>query len=74
MSTRDAVGFLASRAATFGLYVLAVGNIGLLGAEPDSWREIGFRLIGGAAFTYWAVNRSIQHWHDDMAHDRERQR
>ena len=64
MSARDAGRFVASRAATFGLYALAVIGASSWDADPDSW-WIFVRIGGTVNFLWFAVARTIRHYHED---------
>jgi hypothetical protein len=65
MAARDAARFIGSRALTLGFYVLATIGISDWDRDPDSWRLIGFHLLTAAMFLWWAVARSIRHYHED---------
>ena len=65
MSARDAARFTGSRALTLGFYVLATVGISSWDQDPDSWRLIGFHLLSAAMFLWWAVSRTIRHYHED---------
>lgn len=69
MATRHAARFLATRAHTLGLYILAIIGGSSWDRGPDSWRFIALHLISAAAFLWWAVNRTIRHYLDDQDHD-----
>lgn len=69
MSARDAGRFLLSRAATFGLYSLAVIGANSWDSEPDSW-WIFVRIGGTVVFLWTAILRTIRHYHEDKAFDR----
>lgn len=69
MSARDAGRFVASRALTFGFYVLAVVGISGWDRDPDSWRLILFRLGAAALFLWAAVIRTVRHYHEDRQQD-----
>lgn len=69
MSAQDAGRFVASRAATLGLYILGVVGASGWDRNPDSWILIGFRLGAAAMFLWYAVARSIRHYHEDHPSD-----
>jgi hypothetical protein len=70
MSVRDGARFLGSRALTLGFYVLATIGIRTWDRDPNSWRLIAFHLLTAAMFLWWAVSRTIRHYHEDRAFDR----
>lgn len=57
--------YVAGRLFTACLYVLAIIGGSSWDADPDSWFRIGIRLISATGFLVWAVDRSIDHWHED---------
>lgn len=65
MGVRDAARFTGSRALTLGLYLLATVGVSSWDRDPDSWRLIGFHLLSAAMFLWWAVSRTIRHYHED---------
>jgi hypothetical protein len=69
MSARDAARFTASRAGTFGLYALAVIGSSSWDRDPDSW-FILVRIGGTVIFLWFAVSRTIRHYHEDREFDR----
>jgi hypothetical protein len=66
MAARDAGRFLARRALTTSCYALAVIGITNWDSDPDSWRLIAFRLATAVMFLWWAVSRTIRHYHEDQ--------
>ena len=65
MSARDGGRFLASRALTLGVYTLAIIGVTGWDRDPNSWPLIAFHLFTGAWLLWWAVNRTIRHYHED---------
>lgn len=65
MSTQKKLKYLADRAGTAGLYLLAI-----VGAssweEPDRWPDIIIGLLSTLLFLWWAVQRTIHHERDDL--------
>lgn len=72
MAARDALRFVASRALTIGCYALATIGITAWDRDPDSWRLIALHLGSAVMFTWWAVVRTIRHYHEDHQHEDER--
>lgn len=66
MSARDAARYLGSRAITFGLYTLAIVDASSFDQDRNDWFLITLRLLGSATFFWWAVSRTVQHWHQDQ--------
>lgn len=70
MTTRERLALTTAwavrRLLTVGLYVLAI--IGASGWDRDdpSWFRIFLRLGATAIWLYWAVSRTISHWHEDQ--------
>ncbi len=57
--------FVGDRVFTFLLYLLAVLDASSWDRNPDSWFWITFRLFAAAGYLWWAVGRTIRHWHAD---------
>lgn len=72
MATRDAAQYLASRALTLGFYALATIGITSWDRDPDSWCLTAYHLLTAAMFLWWAVSRTIRHFHEDQADDERR--
>lgn len=65
MSVRDAGKFLGARAITLGIYAGAVVGITNWDRDPNSWRLIAIHLGTAVLWLWWAVSRSIRHYHED---------
>lgn len=61
----NALRWLASRALTLGLYILAIIGATNWDHDPNSWFLITTRLGANAMFLWWAVDRTIGHHHED---------
>lgn len=53
------------RLATVGLYVMAIIGASSWDRDPASW-FLFVRLGGTAIWLYWAVSRTVTHWHEDQ--------
>lgn len=57
--------WMLQRAATGGLYILAVVGASWWTHDPDSLLLTCLRLGAAAMFLAMAVSRTIGHWHED---------
>jgi len=62
----DAAKWLGRRIATFGLYLLAVIGGSSWDQGDPSWFRITLRLGAAAMFLWWAIERTVGHWHEDQ--------
>jgi hypothetical protein len=62
----DGVKWLWRRLATLGIYVLVIIGASGWDRDPNSWFRISLRLGATAMFLWWAVDRTIAHWHEDQ--------
>lgn len=61
-----AAAWLVRRLFTAGLYLLAVIGASSWDQHPNSWFLIILRLGAVVMFLWWAVDRTIGHWHEDQ--------
>jgi hypothetical protein len=70
MTTRaklvDTAKWAGRRLLTVGLYILAIIGATSWDRDPNSWFLICLRLGATAMFLWWAVWRTIDHWHLDQ--------
>lgn len=53
--------------ATLGLYTLVIVDASGWDRDRNSWPLLIFRLLATATFLWWAVDRTVTHWHEDRA-------
>jgi len=62
----ETAGWLLRRLHTLGLYILVVIGASSWDRDPNSWFHIILRLGATAMFLWWAVDRTVDHWHEDQ--------
>lgn len=58
--------FLADRGLTIVLYILAIVGMTEWDKNSDSLVSITFNLASTATFLWWAVTRTVRHYHEDL--------
>lgn len=61
--------YLGKRALTLVDYVLVIIGINHWSDNPDSWGHTLWRLAATTAFLWFAVYRTIEHYHEDREKD-----
>jgi hypothetical protein len=61
----ETAAWVVRRLYTGGLYILAIIGATSWDRDPNSWFLICLRLGATAMFLWWAVDRTITHWHED---------